>query len=127
MKSLKRWILTEIRIEVLPSFLKEFKRLKKKYRSIVDDVKDLRTELESNPLLGTDIGGGLRKIRMRIKSKGKGKSGGARVITFNVLASVDETEINLLYIYDKSDMESISERELRQLLFDNGFDWKGTK
>ena len=119
--------MTEIRIEVLPSFLKEFKRLKKKYRSIVDDVKDLRTELESNPLLGTDIGGGLRKIRMRIKSKGKGKSGGARVITFNVLASVDEAEINLLYIYDKSDMESISERELRQLLFDNGFDWKGTK
>lgn len=37
--------MTEIRIEVLPSFLKEFKRLKKKYRSIVDDVKDLRTEL----------------------------------------------------------------------------------
>ena len=38
-------------------------------------------DLEQNPLLGTDLGDGLRKVRMKITSKGKGKSGGARVIT----------------------------------------------
>ena len=51
----------------------------------------------------------------------KGKSGGARIITFNVIASIDKTEVNLLYIYDKSDMESISKEELKRLLQENGF------
>lgn len=63
----------------------------------------------------------MRKIRMSVSSKGKGKSGGARIITFNVIASIDKTEVNLLYIYDKSDMESISKEELKRLLQENGF------
>ena len=77
-------------------------------------------ELEANPNLGTDLGGGLRKIRMAIASKGRGKSGGARVITFSVIISVEETEINLLTIYDKSERESISRAEIEQLLEKNG-------
>lgn len=112
----------KISIKALSSFKKEFKRLRKHYASMVDDYERLLVDLESNPNIGVDLGGGLRKIRMRIKSKGKGKSGGARVITFNVLASVNEMEINLIYIYDKSEMESISSRELQRLLLDNGFD-----
>ncbi len=113
--------MNKVEIIVLPSFAKEFKRLKKKYRSIMDDMKKLGQEIESNPLIGTDLGGGLRKIRMSVSSKGKGKSGGARIITFNVIASIDKTEVNLLYIYDKSDMESISKEELKRLLQENGF------
>lgn len=108
------------RTEVSGSFKKEFKRLKKRYTSLMDDVKALRTELERNPALGTDLGGGLRKIRMRISSKGRGKSGGARVITLTVIASVDETEINLLYIYDKAERASVSIAELEDLLRKNG-------
>ena len=77
-------------------------------------------ELEANPNLGTDLGGGLRKIRMAIASKGRGKSGGARVITFSVIISVEETEINLLTIYDKSEREPISRAEIEQLLEKNG-------
>lgn len=77
-------------------------------------------ELDTNPNLGTDLGGGLRKIRMAIASKGRGKSGGARVITFSVIISVEETEINLLTIYDKSERESISRAEIEQLLEKNG-------
>ena len=111
--------MNKVEIIVLPSFAKEFKRLKKKYRSIMDDMKKLGQEIESNPLIGTDLGGGLRKIRMSVSSKGK--SGGARIITFNVIASIDKTEVNLLYIYDKSDMESISKEELKRLLQENGF------
>ena len=77
-------------------------------------------ELEANPNLGTDLGGGLRKIRMAIASNGRGKGGGARVITFSVIISVEETEVNLLTIYDKSERESISRAEIEQLLEKNG-------
>ena len=62
----------------------------------------------------------MRKIRMAIASKGRGKSGGARVITFTVVAAVDETEVNLLYIYDKAERESIGKDEIETLLRDNG-------
>lgn len=59
--------------------MREAKRLKKHYASFTDDYARLLEELHANPTLGTDLGGGLRKIRMRIASKGQGKSGGARV------------------------------------------------
>lgn len=110
----------QYRTEVLATFKRSFKHLLKRYPSLTDDVKNLRRDLEANPSLGIDLGGGLRKIRMRIASKGKGKSGGARVITFTVVASVDETEINLLYIYDKAERSSISTKEIEQLLAQNG-------
>ena len=88
-----------VKIEPLPTFKREAKRLNKHYASFADDYEKLIAELENNPHLGTDLGGGLRKIRMAITSKGKGKSGGARVISFTVVVAVEETEINLLYIY----------------------------
>ena len=105
----------------LPTFMRETKRLLKRYRSLWKDLEALQEELLANPALGTDLGRGLRKVRMRISSKGKGKSGGARVITFTVIASVDETTINLLYIYDKSERENISPKEIDTLLIANGF------
>lgn len=110
----------QYRTEITGTFRKEFKRLNKRYPSLLQDIKGLREELMQNPLLGTDLGGGFRKIRMRITSKGKGKSGGARVITFTVIAAVDETEINLLYIYDKAERPSISISELEELIRRNG-------
>lgn len=99
--------------------MKEAKRLNKKYASFSDDYEKLLVELEANPSLGTDLGGGLRKIRMQITSKGKGKSGGARVITFTVIASMEEAEINLLYIYDKSERANITKEEIKELLVKN--------
>lgn len=102
------------------SFEREVKRLSKRYRSLKADLQSLLDDLYANPELGTDLGGGLRKIRMRITSKGRGKSGGARVITFTVVAAVDETEVNLLYIYDKAERESVSHNELDDLLRRNG-------
>ncbi len=108
------------RIETSDSFDREVKRLSKRYLSMAHDIATLKAEILSNPSLGIDLGGGLRKIRMRIASKGKGKSGGARVITFTVVASVEETEINLLYIYDKAERSSISTKEIEDLLAQNG-------
>ena len=109
-----------VKIESLPTFKREAKRLNKHYASFADDYEKLITELENNPHLGTDLGGGLRKIRMAITSKGKGKSGGARVISFTVVVAVEETEINLLYIYDKAERASISKKEIEELLRLNG-------
>ena len=110
----------DYRIKTTKSFDKEIKRISKRYASIADDYEHLLVELEQNPRLGTDLEGGLRKIRMSIASKGRGKSGGARVITFTIIAAADETEINLLYIYDKAERESVSKKELEELLRKNG-------
>ena len=98
------------KIEALPPFAKEVKYLAKRYKSLKEDILRLRDELLENPLSGTDLGGGLRKVRMSIHSKSQGKSGGARVITFTVLVSVDEGT------YDKSEIESMSVKEIRKLL-----------
>ena len=104
------------RIEVLRTFKKKFKRLSKRYPSLISDLLSLKDDILENPSLGVDIGGGLRKIRMRISSKGKGKSGGARVITLNVIVATNQTEINLLYIYDKSERESRTRTEIEEIL-----------
>jgi len=66
--------------------------------------------------MGKDLGNGVRKIIMAVKSKGKGKSGGMRVITFNVIIDRTNTEITLLSMYDKSEKESISDKEIKVLL-----------
>jgi len=92
----------------------------KRYKSFKDDYRNLIERLENNPLLGTDLGGGLRKIRFSIKSKRKGKSGGGRVITFTVVTEVNETDVNLIYIYDKAERENITSKELQHLLKKNG-------
>ena len=105
--------------EIIATFKKEFKRLLKRYPSLIEDVKTLRQNLEAFPDLGTDLGGGLRKVRMRITSKGKGKSGGARVITLTVIIYTEETEIDLLYIYDKAERSTISRKEIDELLTKN--------
>ena len=108
------------RIILDDSFEREVKRLSKRYPSLKADLGKLREELYANPQLGTDLGGGLRKIRMAITSKGRGKIGGARVITFTVVVAVEETEINLLYVYDKAERASISRKEIEELLRKNG-------
>ena len=105
------------KLKVQRSFEKEAKRLGKRYPSLKDDIRKLGEDILAHPRLGTDLGGGLRKIRMAITSKGRGKSGGARVITFTV---VEETDINLLFIYDKAERESVTLVELLDLLKKNG-------
>lgn len=60
---------------------KEIKKLSKRYRSFKEDLKVFRESLKSNPMQGVEIAPNIRKIRMAVSSKGRGKSGGARVIT----------------------------------------------
>lgn len=63
-----------------------------------------------------DLGLGVRKVRMSIKSKGKGKSSGARVITYNITIAEDNIDITLLTIYDKSEKSAITDKEIKDLL-----------
>lgn len=54
---------------------------------------------------------------MAIASKGKGNSGGARVITYNVtVQSNEDVVITLMTIYDKSEISNITDTYLRSLI-----------
>lgn len=79
-----------------PTFAKSLKALVKRHKSLKEDVKAFVAELERDPLQGVELTAGIRKIRMAIKSKGVGKSGGARVITYNVLVTEEEGTVYLL-------------------------------
>jgi mRNA-degrading endonuclease RelE of RelBE toxin-antitoxin system len=100
-------------IVAIPNFRKELKKLAKKYPSLKEDFGVLLESLEVNPLQGVSLGNNCYKIRMAIASKGKGKSGGSRVITF---VKISQTTVYLLSVYDKSEKENISDSELKELL-----------
>lgn len=94
-------------------FEKQAKRLAKKYPSLKKELLELVHQLKINPEQGISIGKNCFKIRISIASKGKGKSGGGRVITNFLIA---DTTVYLLAIYDKSEQDSLSDRELEELL-----------
>ena len=96
-------------------FENNFKRLSKKYHSLDNDYEVLINDLLKNPEMGDNLGGNIRKVRMAVTSKNKGKRGGARVITCTVLADVINTDIYLLTIYDKGEQDSISKKEIKHL------------
>ena len=76
--------------------------------------------LKEDPYQGDDLGNGVRKVRMAIASKGKGKSGGARVITLNILIDEANMEINLLLIYDKQVADNFNQAALKDALKELG-------
>jgi hypothetical protein len=100
-------------VKSIEVFERQTKKLTKKYPSLKSELLVLVRELKENPDQGTAIGKSCYKIRLAIKSKGKGKSGGARVIINLVVAN--ET-VYLLSIYDKSDKENLTDKELDELL-----------
>ena len=108
-------------VKIIPSveFDRQFKRLAKKYKSLLDDYLTFSKELKENPLQGAALGRGVRKIRMAITSKGKGKSGGARVLTLTVLVSED-ADVTLLTIYDKDETDNVSDEYIRWLISEAG-------
>ena len=100
-------------IFAVPKFKKELKKLVKKYPSLKFEFASLLDRLETDPKQGTDIGKNCYKIRLAIKSKGKGKSGGARIITHIVIS---DRIVYLLSIYDKATKENLTNKELAELL-----------
>ena len=111
-----------ITISVSDDFAKEAKRLAKKYPSFKQDYKDFLVSIKNNPLQGDEITKNIRKIRMAIKAKGKGKSGGARVITFNILTDIENGHVVFLLLYDKEDASTVKVNVVKQLVRDMVFD-----
>ena len=97
----------------IPPFDREIKKLSKKYPSLKKEYWKLVESLEKEPIQGVKIGKDCYKIRLSIQSKGKGKSGDARVIT---CVKIIETKVYLLSIYDKSEKENISNQDLLDLM-----------
>ena len=100
-------------IIVTRRFEKELKRLHKKFSSLKEDFAQLIVEITNNPIAGTFIGNNCYKIRLAISSKGKGKSGGARVITY---LYIDTETVYLLTIYDKNEKSDIQPNELKKMI-----------
>ena len=102
-----------MQVEPIPPFARDAKPLLKKFASLKGELKSLFAQLEENANIGTSIGQGCYKIRLKIASKGGGKSGGARVVT--CIVAVQET-VYLLSIYDKAEQATISDQRLAELL-----------
>ena len=107
----------KVTIHVSGEFERQAKRLAKKYKTFVNDFAVFLSSIKENPYQGVDLGGGKRKIRMAVVAKGKGKSGGMRVITFNVEFIEEEcVAVNLLTIYDKQEISNVSEQYINQII-----------
>lgn len=106
-----------VNITTHPEFVRQMKRYAKKYRSLAQDYAGFLESLRKDPFQGVNLGSGIRKARLSVTSKGKGKSGGMRVITYSLgKINDDAVNITLLYIYDKSEMGNISDDFIRYLL-----------
>ena len=107
--------------KIIPSekFKKEAKRLAKKYKSLKQELVELNAVLQRNPEFGTPLSNNTFKIRLGVKSKGKGKRAGVRIITYSVTVS---QEVYLLTIYDKSEFDSIDDRMLKTIIQRLSFD-----
>jgi mRNA-degrading endonuclease RelE of RelBE toxin-antitoxin system len=103
------------KIELTENFKKEAKKLIKKYASLRTEIAELGKQLAENPTIGTPLGNDVYKIRLAISSKNKGKSGGARVISF--VKIINET-VYLLSIYNKGEIDNLTEKEIKELLKD---------
>ena len=110
-------------VRVSKSFKRQAKPLLKKFSSLSKELIQLENEFKKNPHFGKPLGSNSYKIRLAVKSKGKGKSGGLRVISHleTEIIGIIETEndkiiVNLISIYDKSETTSISDKELRDLI-----------
>jgi len=96
-------------------FQRAFKVLKKRYKSLPDDFSTLLLSLTANPLQGVELRDSMRKVRIAFSSKGRGKSGGGRVI---IRLTVEKTCLSFLYIYDKSDMPNVSDEYLDDIIIE---------
>lgn len=107
----------KVDLKYLPEFERRARILAKRYKSFVKDYEEFLDSLEENPFQGTSLGMGVYKTRMAIASKGKGKSGGARVLTYNVTKTApDKVVVTLLSVFDKGEMENVSDAYVKSLV-----------
>ena len=93
-------------------FLKEAKKLSKKFKLLKPDLKVAVDEIEKEDSFGVPLGFNLYKKRVKNSSIPTGKSGGFRIIIYTKI----KDEIVLLALYSKTQKESLSADELRTRL-----------
>ena len=101
-----------MRIDTTGIFKKSFRKLLKKDKQLLDEYEQLLSDLEENKSLGTHLGNGRYKIRLKNNSNNKGKSAGYRVVTYTKI----EDTILLVYIYSKSNEESVSTHRIDEII-----------
>ena len=110
----------KVDVIVTENFKKSAKKLLKKYSSLKFELLELEKQLIANPKIGAPPGNDCFKIRLAVKSKGKGKSGGVRIITHLIINfeidDADVTKVYLVYIYDKSEFESVSQKDISKMI-----------
>ena len=94
-------------------YKKALKKLSKIYKNINSDVKRYLETINSKEDLGIELKSNIFKVRIANRDKNKGKSSGYRLISY---LAVVENELHLLYIYDKSKLSNITEKELDMLI-----------
>lgn len=100
-------------VDTTVHFEKQARKLAKKYRSLKAELATLIAQLEDKPTQGVHLGNGIYEIRLAIASKGKGKSGGVRIIA---CVKVIQEKVYLVSIYDKSQLENLSKEQILELL-----------
>ena len=107
----------EVTVKTIPEFDRRAKRLAKKYKSLKSDLQQTVLSLLKNPTQGNDLGRGVYKVRLAIASKGGGKSGGGRILTYAVkIADPATYEVTLLTIYDKGEISNVSDAYTKDLI-----------
>jgi len=112
----------KVNVIVTPDFERNAKSLLKKYKSLKNELLELINILSSMPEYGKFLGKDCYKIRLSVKSKGKGKSGGLRIITNVIIrleTNVATKVVKLLTIYDKSEFDSITDSDLIKIIRNN--------
>lgn len=105
-------------IEATENFRRSLKMLSKRHHSLRHVFEGFVKSLRENPFQGDELTPGIRKIRMAITSKGRGKSGGARVITYTVVTTEEDGHIYLIDIYDKSDYSTVDVALIQKMIKD---------
>jgi len=94
-------------------YKKAIKKLSKTYRNIDLDIKDFLKSINTKEDLGIELKSNVFKVRVANSDKNKGKSAGYRLISY---LSIVESELHLLYIYDKSKLVNVTEKEVDELV-----------
>ncbi len=95
-------------------FTREFKRSLKPFKNhhaIKEDLQALVAQLKANPLVGDAYGENIYKIRMPDSSSNKGKSGGFRVLYYNVVKTDKGIKVYLITLFAKKDLDNIKKQQ----------------
>ena len=108
-----------IEVYTIPEFERSLERLSKKYRSLKAEYLEFIEKIESDGVQGVSLGNGIFKARFAVKSKGKGKSGGLRVISYNdIIVAYNGEVVILVDIYDKNEFSTVDKKMLKRRIAD---------